>query len=84
MAVETAEKHEPGYYEDHVTTQKDIKILGLEIDSKILNLKIELESKILNLKMEIESKINSITLKLGTLIIACSGILFGLLSYFHK
>jgi hypothetical protein len=74
MAVETAEKHEMAYHnDDGVATQKDLKILGLEIDGKILNLKIELENKI-----------NSITIKLGSLIIASSGILFGLLSYFHK
>jgi hypothetical protein len=74
MTSEKVEKHEYAYYnEDHVATQKDLKILGLE-----------LESKILNVKMELESKINSITIKLGTLIIASSGILFGLLTYFHK
>lgn len=38
----------------------------------------------LELRMELESKINAVTFKLGSLIIACSGILFGLLSYFHK
>lgn len=38
----------------------------------------------LELRMELESKINAVTFKLGSLIIACSGILFGLLSYFQK
>lgn len=74
MTHEKSEKHEFTYsHEDHVATQKDLKILGLEIESKILNIKIELENKI-----------SSITMKLGSLIIATSGILFGLLSYFHK
>ena len=72
--TEAIEKHDMSYYnDDRVATQKDLKILGLELESKILNLKIELESKI-----------NSITMKLGTLIIACSSILFALLSYFQK
>jgi hypothetical protein len=38
----------------------------------------------LELRMELEGKINAVTFKLGSLIIACSGVLFGLLSYFHK
>lgn len=38
----------------------------------------------LELRMELESKINAVTFKLGSLIIACSGVLFGLLSYFQK
>lgn len=74
MTTEKSDKHEFSYYnEDRVATEKDLRILALEIDSKLLNLKIELESKI-----------NSITLKLGSLIIATSGILFALLTYFHK
>ncbi len=74
MLQEKIEKQEYAYFnEDRVATQKDLRILSLEIESKILNLKIELESKI-----------SSITIKLGSLIIACSGILFGLLSYFQK
>lgn len=74
MTQEKAEKHEFAYFnEDRVATQKDLKILGLELESKMLTIKIELENKI-----------SSITIRLGSLIIACSGILFGLLSYFHK
>jgi hypothetical protein len=38
----------------------------------------------LELKIELEKRINSVTVRLGSLIIACSGILFGLLSYFHR
>ncbi len=70
MNQDKLEKHG---YEDNVATQKDLKILGLEIEGKILNVKIELDNKI-----------SSITLKLGSLMIACSSILFGLLSYFHR
>jgi hypothetical protein len=84
MTHERLEKTDCHSYEDHAATQKDLKITSLEIEGKILNLKIELENKINLLKFELENKINSITLKLGTLIIASSGILFGLLSYFHK
>jgi len=73
MTHERLDKHDYHNHEDHVATQKDLRILSLEIESKILNLKIELENKI-----------SSITLKLGTIIIACSSILFGLLSYFHN
>lgn len=74
MTTETADKYEFSYHnEDHFATQKDLKILSLEMKSEMLNLKIELEGKI-----------NSITIKLGSLIIASSGILFALLSYFHK
>lgn len=74
MAYEKIEKHDLTYtHEDHVATQKDLKILSLEI-----------ETSMLNLKMELENKINAITIKLGSLIIATSGLLFGLLSYFHK
>lgn len=85
MINEKTEKHDFTYtHEEHVATQKDIKILGLEIDAKILNLKIELENKISSVKLELENKINSVTMKLGSLIVTCSGILFALLSYFHK
>ena len=74
MTQEQSEKHEFAYFnEDRVATQKDLKILGLE-----------LESKMLTIKIEVENKISSITTKLGALIITCSGILFTLLSYFHK
>lgn len=38
----------------------------------------------LELRMELEGKINAVTFKLGSLIIGCSVVLFGLLSYFHK
>jgi hypothetical protein len=38
----------------------------------------------LELKIELEKIINSVTVRLGSLIIACSGILFVLLSYFQK
>ena len=44
----------------------------------------DLKIMALEFKIELEKRINSVTLKLGSLIIACSGILFGLLSYFHK
>ena len=74
MSNEKIEKHDFTYsHDEHVATQKDLKILGLQIDAKILNL-----------KNELEIKINSVTIKLGMLIISCSSILFGLLSYFHK
>ncbi len=59
--------------EDHVATEKDLRILGLELKAEILNIKIEFDNKI-----------SSIILKLGSLIVACSGVLFGLLSYFQK
>lgn len=85
MAQDKIDKHELTYiHEDHVATQKDLKILSLEIEANILNLKMELETNMLNIKMELENKITAITIKLGSLIIATSGILFGLLSYFHK
>jgi hypothetical protein len=60
-------------YDDNVATKKDLKILGIEI-----------ESEILHMKTELENKINSITLRLGAIIVTSSGILFTLLSYFHK
>ncbi len=67
MTAEKLDKHEFQYAnEDRVATQKDLKILALE------------------LKIEIEQRINSVVYKLGGIIVACSGILFGLLSYFHK
>jgi len=106
MAQDKLEKHDFYKHEDQVVTQKDIKILSLEIRAEILHLKNELQSemmqlkngpqaemmqlkneieaKILNLKIDMDNKINSVIMKLGTLIVACSGILFGLLSYFHK
>ena len=78
MTSEPIEKHEFAYFnEDRVATQKDLRILSLELEQKILNLKIEL-------KVEIEQKIHSVIVKLGSLIIASSSILFALLSYFHK
>ncbi len=85
MSQDKLEKHEFSYtHEDRVATQKDLRILGLELEQKMLEIKIELEQKISDLKSYFEGKINSVTLRLGSLIVACSGILFGLLSYFHK
>ena len=66
MNTETIEKHDYVRYEDHPATQKDLKILGLELELKIGSI----EASLLK--------------KLGGLIIACSSILFALLSYFHK
>lgn len=81
MSQEKLEKHEYQYInEDRYATQKDLKILSLELEAKIMLV----EQKVIESKMDLEKKINSITIKLGSLIIACSGILFGLLSYFHK
>lgn len=80
MSIESADTHEVSYYKD----DRDLRILGLELEAKILNLKIELENKINSTTIKLENKINSITIKLGSLIIACSGILFALLSYFNK
>jgi len=78
MTSEKAEKHEFTYFnEDRVATQKDLRILSLELEQKILQVKIDLEIKISSIE-------SSLMKKLGSLIIACSGILFGLLSYFHK
>lgn len=78
MAQEKIEHHEIAHiYDDRVATQKDMKILSLELEKKILHLKIELELKLAMME-------SSLLKKLGTLIVACSGILFGLLSYFHK
>ena len=85
MGQDKLEKQEFAYFnEDRVATQKDLRILSLELEQKILELKIELEQKMTDIKTDLESKINSITVKLGSLIVASSGILFGLLSYFHK
>ena len=89
MTTEKLDKHEHTYLsEDRVATQKDLRILSLELEQKILQLKIEIEQKILEmkveLKLEIEQKVSSVVYKLGGLIIATSGILFALLSYFHK
>lgn len=78
MSAEKIDKHEFQYSnEDRAATQKDLKILSLE-------LKIEIEQRINSLELKIEQKINSVIYKLGTLIVGCSGILFGLFSYFHK
>ncbi len=78
MTIEAAEKHEMSYFnDDRVATQKDLRILSLEIEQKILQLKIELEMKIASIE-------SSLLKKLGGLIIATSGILFAMLSYFHK
>jgi hypothetical protein len=64
---EKIEKNEFKYSnDDKIVTQKDLRILSLE------------------LKIELEKRINSVTVKLGSLIITCSGILFGLLYYFQK
>ena len=64
---ETIDKNDITYHnDDNLVTQKDLKILSLE------------------LKIEFEKRINSVTVRLGSLIIACSGILFALLSYFHN
>ena len=68
---------EPRYNHDNYATHKDLRILSLEIEQKILQLKIELEIRI----TAIES---SLFKKLGSLILATSTILFALLSYFHK
>ena len=85
MTTDKLEKHEFTYLnEDKPATQKDLKILELELGQKISDTKNELELKISELKSYLEGKINSITVRLGSLIIACSGILFGLLSYFHR
>lgn len=74
MTQEKLEKHEFTYYnENRIATHEDLKILGLE-----------LESKMLITKLELENRIGSMAIKLGTLIIVFSWILFGLLSYFHK
>lgn len=73
MSQEKLEKHDQYINDDRYATQKDLKILSLE-----------LEQKISKAEQNLERMINSITLKLGSLMIACSGILFGLLQYFHK
>ncbi len=74
MTTDKLEKHEFTYLnEDKPATQKDLKILSLELEHKMLNMKIELENKI-----------NSMAIRLGAVVIASSGILFSLLSYFHR
>ena len=88
MSQHRLEKQEFTYSnEDHVSTQKDLRILSLELEQKILEVKMDIEQKLLHLKLDIELKINavesSLFKKLGALIVASSGILFGLLSYFH-
>jgi hypothetical protein len=60
-------------YNDKLATLKDLRILSLELGQTML----ELEQKV-------SSKINSMVFILGSLIIGCSSILFGLLQYFHK
>ena len=77
MIQEKLDKHETTYVEDRYATQKDLRILSLELDQKLLQLKLELL-----LKMSSIEKV--LFYKLGTMIVGCSGILFGLLSYFHK
>lgn len=78
MTKENDDKIKHSYLiEDRVATIKDLRILGLELEQRILEIKIDL-------KIEIEQKINSVIYKLGSLIIATSTILFALLSYFHK
>lgn len=91
MNTEKAEKLEFTYInEDRVATQKDLRILGLELEAKILNMKMELEGKLNSMDgklIAMEGKLNSIEnsllKKLGALIVASSGILFALLTYFH-
>jgi hypothetical protein len=88
MLPEKIEKAEYSHNDDRYATQKDLRILSLEIDNKILELKNYLEKKILELKielkLEIEKRINAGIYKLGALIVASSGIMFGLLTYFQK
>jgi hypothetical protein len=93
---ETIEKTEVKYtHDDKIATEKDLKILRLEINNDMGKLKseinidfskfrVEIFSVIDTLKLDMEKRFNSMTTKLGSLIIASSGILFGLLSYFHK
>lgn len=52
--------------EDKLATQKDLRILTLELEAKMT----AIESRLLR--------------NLGTLIIGCSGIVFGLLMFFHR
>ncbi len=91
MAPDKSEKHVTEFTyvnDDKVATQKDLKILSLELkmdfEQKLFNTKMELEQKLFSTKIELEQKINQVVYKLGALIVASSGILFASLSYFHK
>lgn len=85
MTNDKLEKHEFTYFnEDRIATQKDLRILSLELEQKILELKIDLKVEIQSIRVELEQKMHSVMIRLGSLIVASSGILFGLLSYFSK
>lgn len=70
--------------QDRVATQKDLRILSLELEQKIQNIKIELLERINHLELSLFKMESRLFKKLGSLIVASSGIVFGLLMHFHK
>ena len=63
--------------EDRIATQKDLRILSLEMDAKMVKMQMDLEIKIL-------SSESRLLRRLGAIMVACSSIIFGLLMYFQK